>query len=150
MWIIASGFMLMRLVSRLSLTIYVTGPISGLTHGPSRSMCTSQPSQLLALRILGIGHLFPPIGLSSILSISLIIHIMGWCFLCLLGPPRFSRLVFQSALYSLLGCPIVRQLMQAVINLPGQGGQFQSTVSLHCYFCSGLKLLKEFFQNLFL
>lgn len=41
MWIIASGFMLMRLVSRLSLTIYVTGPISGLTHGPSRSMCTS-------------------------------------------------------------------------------------------------------------
>ena len=51
-------------------------------------------------------------------------HIMGWHLLPLLGPSQ----IILAALCSLLGPPVVKQLMQAVLILPGEGGQFWSMV----------------------
>lgn len=45
-----------------------------------------------------------------------------------LAPPKISLLVFREALCSLLGPPVVRQLMQVAILMPGQHGQFQPKV----------------------
>ena len=46
----------------------------------------------------------------------------------LLAPPTSSLLVFRAAACSFIKPPVVRQLMQAAIIMPGQGGQFRSVV----------------------
>ena len=66
---------------------------------------TSQPRWIPVPRILGVGHLLPLFGSSQIL-----------------------QLILGEAPYFLSRTPVVRQLMQAVITMPGQGGQFQSMV----------------------
>ena len=45
-------------------------------------------------------------------------------FSLLLAPSKFSWLVFRAAPCSLSGPPVVRQLMQVAITVPGQGGWF--------------------------
>ena len=49
-------------------------------------------------------------------------------FSLLFAPPNSSWLVFGAIPCSLLGPPIVRQLMQGATIVTGQGGQFQSMV----------------------
>ena len=44
-----------------------------------------------------------------------------------LAPPKCCQLVFRAAPCSLSGPPVVRQLMQVAITVPGQGGWFH-----HC------------------
>ena len=46
----------------------------------------------------------------------------------LVVPPQISLLVFRGAPRSLSGPPVVRQLMQVALAVPGQDGQFQSVV----------------------
>ena len=53
---------------------------------------------------------------------------MDWHLLPPFASPEFSWLVLVAALYSVLESPVMRPRIQAVIILPGKGGQFPSTV----------------------
>ena len=76
MWLEVSGFMLMRLVSRLSLASNLAWPISGLTQGPSRWHLHLSATMDSSVRVSGrlAGHIISSLLLSA--------------------PPEFSRLVF--------------------------------------------------------
>ena len=96
----------MGLVSRLSLASHLDWPIPRLTQGPSWWRT----------------HLSVKMDFSVRASERLAGHIVS--SLLLLAPPEF----WLVELHSLSGPPTVRQLRQAVIIIPGQGGQFWSTV----------------------
>ena len=51
-------------------------------------------------------------------------HLMGWRLLPPFGPSQIFRVSFPVA----APCPLSGQLMQVVIFMPGQGGQFRSLV----------------------
>ena len=97
-WLTASGFVVMGLVSGLSLANHLAWPIFGLTQGPSW-WCV-HPSAKMHSGEEDSGRL------------------VGRPF----GPCRILPVSFRAAaLRSLLGPPVVRQLRQAVISMPGQG-----------------------------
>ena len=106
MWLALSGFMGMGLASRLSLASHLSQPVLGLVQGPSW-WCL---------------HLSAKMDSSAKDSGRLVVSSL------LLAPPKSSWLVFKAAPCSLPGLPIVRQFIQAVITLLGQGGHFQPMV----------------------
>ena len=121
MWLTVSGVMAMGFVSRSSLD--------------SRRLC---PYFAQFRPLLVACYLSAKMDSSVRVSGRLAGHILGWCLLPPFGlshilpnSPSWLLLVFFfffSALCSLLGPPIVRQLRQVIINFPGQSGQFWSMV----------------------
>ena len=114
MWLTVFGFMVMGLVSRLSLANRLAWPIFGLTQCPSwwrgHLSATVDSSEEDSGRLVGHmeWHLLSPFDLSWIL-------VVGGSLLV----PR-----------SLPGPPVVRELMQVVTIRPGQGRRFRSVVSV--------------------
>lgn len=99
-WLAVSGFMGMGLVSGLSLADHLAQPVVGLAQGPS--WWQMHLSAKMDSRAKDLGRLVVP---------SL-----------LLAPPKSSGLVIRT------GPLVVRQLRQAALIVPGQGGQFQPVV----------------------
>ena len=96
----------MGLVSGLSLASLLAWPILGLAQDPSW-WCP---------------HLSAKMDSSAQDPEMLVVSSL------LLAPPKSSLLFFRAALYSLREPPVVSQLMQVAIIVPGQGGQFRSMV----------------------
>ena len=99
MWLTASGFMVMGLVSGLSLANHSDSESFLVVH----ALFSQDGSQREGFWE-EVGHAVSPFDLSRTLPVG------GG----LLVP------------YSLSGSPIIKQLMQMVTMVPGQGGQFQS------------------------
>ena len=97
-WLAVSGFMVMGLVSGWLWPIILIQSLSWWSH-------TAQPRWMLARGVLEVdGQAGSPLDLSRTLQAS------------------GGLLV----LYSLSGSPVIKQLMQMVTMVPGQGGRFQS------------------------
>ena len=104
------GFMGMGLVSQLSLAHHLTWPMLGLVEGPSWWRTHTHV------------HLSAKTRSSTKDSGRVVVSSL------LLAPPPSPRLVFGAAPWSLQGPPVVGQLMQVAIIMPGQGAPFQSMV----------------------
>ena len=112
-WLSVSGFMVMKLVSRLSLACHLACAHIWSDSGSFLVSCASlSQNGFLVWGFLGGWQDILWAGVSSLL----------------LAPPEFSWLFLVAALCSLLGPPVMRQLMQAVFLVPSQGGQFRSII----------------------
>ena len=70
MWFAVSGFIGMGSLSTLSLASHLDWPMLGLAQGPG-GVCISQPRQISHQGSWEVCHLFPPIGPSQIVPVSL-------------------------------------------------------------------------------
>ena len=102
MWLAVSGFMGMGLVSGLSLANHFARPRLGLAQGPRQWHV----------------HLETKMDSSAKAPGRLVVSSF------LLAPFKLSRFVFTAARSSLSGPPVLRQVMQVAIIMPGQGGHF--------------------------
>ena len=102
----STGFMGVGLVSGLSLADHLAWPALGLAQGPSWWHV----------------HLSAKMDSSTKDSGRLVISSLP------VAPPKSSWLFFRAALCSLSGPPAVRQLLQVVLVVLGQGWQFRSMV----------------------
>ena len=99
MWLTVSGFMVMGLVSRWSLANHSNSESFLVAHASlSQDECYREGFRKVD------GHAVSPLDLSRTLPVG-------------------GGLLFP---YSLSGCPVIKQLMQMVTMVPGQGGLFQS------------------------
>lgn len=115
----------MGLVPGLSLAVHLSWPMFGLIQGPPW-WCAHFPAKMDSrVRVSG----------------RLVGHIMDWHLLLPLGP---SQILSEAALCSLSGPSVVRQLMQVVIIVPGQGRQLHGVPVLG----EEIKRFSEFAQGL--
>ena len=107
-WLAVSGFMVMGLVSGLSLANHLAWPVFGLIWS-----------------FLVHEHLSSKMDSSVKDSGRLAGHIMGWRLRPLVAPPESSQLVFGGgSIMVLIRPPAVTQVMHVVIIVPGQGSGF--------------------------
>ena len=97
-WLAVSGFMVMGLVYRLSLASHSDSESFLVVH----TLFSQEGCQRRFWKV--VGHVVSPFDLSETLPV-------GGVFL---------------VLHSLSGSPVIKQLMQIVTMVPGQGGRFQS------------------------